>query len=282
MAETPDDVEQALLDRALAGLEARGFIEYFGEYGDEIASFVPLVAWMRDEGRLEGRKVRTYRGMEPYYFFLDPDQLELKDDARRWHRNAERVWPSRHAAYARPRPWLRPPDYRAHYLPRARRFARPTLFVQNKFAVEWEGGPVNFLPLRPLAEVLRMARGRFQTVYSRPGIMGALEGYSRDHNIFCHYPDVALLKRFPEVLVLEQMAAREGRSYNELKLEILAGAHLFLSSQGGGSYILAAHGDSLLVILHLEGAEFPGAYREGLFTFLADPPPRLAVLRGWP
>jgi hypothetical protein len=41
------------------------------------------------------------------------------------------------------------------------------------------------------------------------------------------------------VLVLESMAEEEGRPYNEVKLEVLAGAHLFCAVQGGGAHVLA-------------------------------------------
>jgi hypothetical protein len=273
----PSDEE--LLVRVFARLKSSGRIEYTGEYGDEVAAFIPLVSWLKQEGYLNGCRIVTYRGMRPYYFFLEEDQLVEKDEPRRWIPRREREWPTNDACFATLQPWLLPPDYRRHYAPSARVFARPTLFIQNKFAVEWNRGPINYLPLLDLRLLLTIARDRFQVVYSRPGAMRPSDDYSHDHNDFCQYPDLALIDQFPEVLVLESMARQEGRPYNEVKLEVLAGAHLFCAVQGGGAHVLAAFGDSLLAILHRRGAETRIAYERGPYTYLSPVPPTLIVAR---
>jgi hypothetical protein len=74
--------DQALFDAALADLEARGEIEYTGEFGNEITTFIPLVSWLKTEGRSAGRRVVTYAGMAPYYYFLDEGDYHEKPDRR--------------------------------------------------------------------------------------------------------------------------------------------------------------------------------------------------------
>lgn len=274
-----DSLDEDLLERVLRRLKSTGRIEYTGEYGDEVAAFIPLISWLKHEGYLNGRQVITYRGMRPYYFFLEECELVEKDEGRYWIPRAEREWPTNDACFATLKPWLRPPDYRAHYLSQARVFPRPTLFIQNKFTVEWNRGPINYLPLKDLHLLLTIARGRFQVVYSRPGAVGRADDYSHDHNAFCQYPDMSIINQFPEVMVLENMARQEGRPYNEVKLEVLAGAHLFFAVQGGGAHALAAFGDSLLAILHRRGAETRLAYEHGPYTYLSPAPPTLIVAR---
>jgi hypothetical protein len=276
----PRPSDEALLEATLRRLRETGRVEYRGEYGAEITTFLPLANWLHEQGHLEGRQVVSYRGMKPYYFFLGEGQLIEKEQPRKWVRPDDRDWPTRTTWTAIRQPWHRPPDYRAHYAGSARRFDKPTLFIQNKFTVEFDFGPINFLPLGPLKVLLEVAQQRFQVVYSRPGARLVDDGYGHDSNSFCHYPDLLMIKRgFPEVLVLEQMAAEEKRHYNELKLEVLAGTHLFFSVQGGGAHILAAFNNSLLAVLHRRGAEDPHAYEKGPYKYLSTPPPKLIVMR---
>lgn len=274
-----DPADERLLESALARLRATGRIEFRGEFGNEIATFIPFIAWLHAEGQLEGRQVVSYRAMRPFYFFLDEGQLVEKDEVRMWEAISQRDWPSNSTYTATRAPWHRPPDYRAHYLPRARRFALPTLFIQNKFSVEWDIGPVNYVPIASLETLLKLSQGRFQVVYSRPGAMPPGADYSLDGNTFCQYPDLEVLRRYPEALILEDMAKAEGRAYNELKLEVLAGTHLFFAVQGGSAHILAAFGNSVLAVIHRDGPEFPHAYQYGPYTYLATPRPRLIVMR---
>jgi hypothetical protein len=191
----------------------------------------------------------------------------------------DRDWPTNSTHTATRKPWHRPPDYRAFYKTRARRFSRPTLFIQNKFTAEWGYGPINYLPLTYLNDLLSLTAAKFQIVFSRPGARQFGAGYSVDHNPFCDYPDLDVVRKFQDAIVLEEFAGRERRSYNEVKLEILAGAHLFLAVQGGSAHILAAFGNSLLAILHRRGEEFPHAYQHGPYKYLSNDPPEVLIAR---
>ena len=120
---------------------------------------------------------------------------------------------------------------------------------------------------------------RFDVVYSRPRSAMTDAGYSPDQNQHCEYPDLALVGRFPKVLVLEDYCARAGAPYNRTKLEILAKTHLFVAVQGGGAHLLACFGRALMLVLHYQGQEDPHAYAAGPYKYLADPAPVLMVAR---
>jgi hypothetical protein len=272
-------VDDALLDRLLLRLKKTGKIEYTGEYGVEITTFIPLVHWLKQEGLLFDRKVLTYRGMRPYYFFLDDDEFGAKDDSRAYVPAHARDWPTNSTYTATRKAWHRPPDYRAFYITRARTFSRPTLFIQNKFTVEWGYGPINYLPLTHLNRLLSLTARKFQIVFSRPSVRNSGSGYSADGDLYSDYPDFDVVRQFQDVLVLEEIAARENRPYNEVKLEVLAGTHLFFAVQGGSADILAAFGNSLLAILHRRGDELPHAYQRGPYKYLSNDPPKLLIAR---
>ena len=276
-------LEQQRFDQSLALLQKEACLEYSGEYGAELTTFIPFVAWLKREGHLAGRRIVTYAGMRPYYFFLDEGEFAGKTEPRRWLPENDRYWPFNCTYTAITNPWHVYPDYRQYYAARGRRFKRPLLFIQNKFAMEWKVGPINYIPLKSLSLLLQLTSDRFDVVYSRP--RAELAGYSRDENNFCDYPDRAIIKQFPHVLDFEAECQAQGAAYNRAKLEILAQARLFVAVQGGGAHALACFGNSLFLLLHHQqgfSGEYPHAYKHGPYRYLSPNPVHLLVTRNFP
>ena len=57
------------LNLSLDMLRQHSMLEYSGEFGAEKTTFLPFVARLKQEGHLKGRKIVTYDGMRPYYYF---------------------------------------------------------------------------------------------------------------------------------------------------------------------------------------------------------------------
>jgi hypothetical protein len=269
--------DQQLLEQALKRLRTTGEIEYTGEFGAEIATFVPFVFWLKAQGLLADRRVVTYAGMQPYYYFLEDDEYAEKTVKRSWLPPDGRDWPSNSTYTATRQDWHCIPDYRQRYRTEGKTFERPVLFIQNKFCVEWHIGPINYIPLYVLQQLFALAGDRFDIVYSRPRRMQERSEYSTDDNADCEYPDLVTAKLFPNVTVLEDFCVETGLSYNLAKLQILAKSHLFIAVQGGGAHLMASFSDALMLLLHREGQEFPHAYATGVYKYLATPPPILMV-----
>jgi hypothetical protein len=269
--------DQALLAQSLAMLREHSMLEYTGEFGAEVATFIPFVAWLKQEGHLSGRRVVTYAGMRPYYFFLDESEFEGRKEPRRWLPPSQRHWPSNATWTATPSPWQVYPDYRRHFARSGRAFHRPVLFIQNKFTVEWGEGPINYIPLTSLRRLLELTVDAFDVVYSRP--RGRTAGYSYDDNAICEYPDRAIIRQFAQVIDFEDACQSASEDYNQAKLEVLAKSHLFVAAQGGGAHLLAYFGPSLLLLLHNAGPEYPHAYQHGPYKYLSPTPPRLLVAK---
>ena len=272
---SPHARDQSLLDGALSRLSSRSELEYTGEFGAEITTFIPFVAWLKRQGHLSGRRIVTYGGMRPYYFFLDDSEFAGKIEARRWVPEAQRFWPSNSTYTATASPWHVYPDYRQHFRRAGGAPRRPVIFIQNKFTVEWGEGPVNYIPLKCLHRLLAATVDRFDVVYSRP--REHLAGYSTDGNPPCDYPDQAVIRQFAHVTDFEEQCRTAAVNYNEAKLEVLAGTHIFVAVQGGGAHLLACFGDSIMLLLHNAGDEFPHAYQHGPYKYLSVTPPRLLV-----
>jgi hypothetical protein len=273
--------EERLFERCMEQARQSNVIEYRGEFGYEIASFIPFVNWLNTQGHLHSIRIKTFTGMRPYYFFLDDRQMEFKEAPRRWEPPGRRIWPGNNLGVDLHRSkYHLPPDYRTAFRGMVPDFARPVLFVQNKFQVEWQSGPINYFPLKFLRMVFAAFQDRYTIFYSRP--RGALDPrqFSRDHNSACEYPDASVLREFKNVISFEDWDLL-GQSYNERKLSVLAGSHLFLAVQGGGAQLLSCFGHSVMFVLHQWGIEYPGEYRQGRYKQLADPPPQLFVVRTW-
>jgi len=252
-------------------------LRYDGEYGTEIITFIPFINWLNRNGYMRGRKVSTYAGMWPYYFFLDKSQVLLREEPRSFMLGHERWWPN-NSEHLLPKSEIKEhPDYRSHYKNSEYVWDKPILFVQNKFQIEWYQGPINYIDISTLQIILETLSNKFQIIYSRPGINAHQSGYIGDNSDFCSYPDRSVITRFPNVIIFEDLAA--GGQYNEIKLKILANAHHFLAVQGGGTYLLTLFGDSLLIVLHRLGREYRHSYWRGFYTYAGNSPPTLLVAR---
>jgi len=153
------------------------------------------------------------------------------------------------------------------------------MFIQNKLTVEYDRGPINYIPIACLERLLVLTAPYFDVVYSRPGSAPVGEGYTVDRNDFCDYPDLSVVRRFDHVLELEAFCVKTGADYNLTKLEMMAKSRVFVAVQGGGSHLMAYFGNSLLLLLHYYGLEYPHAYAHGPYKFLSNPAPLLLLAR---
>jgi len=260
-------------------------LEFEGEFGAEVNSFIPFVHWLHLAGLMGGRRVRTYAGMGPFYFFLGQEQIEETSRPRRFVSPARRPgWLPTRDDHASVRTAFEAfPDYRGHYRGGLLGAAagRELLVVHNKFTPEWDGPPVNFLPLDLLADIFGGLGKRFQIVYLRPGLRGTPPGYSADHQPDLAYGDAALLDRFPEVEAFDDIAeALSGTmSYNEAKLRLYAETRRHITVQGGNAHLLSLFSGGLVAIYHRAGQELRHAYARGHFAYAASPPPSWLICR---
>lgn len=272
------------LQYCLSRLKQNRLLEYRGEFGAEITTFIPFVAWLKKEGYLQGCSIKTYHGMRPYYFFLEDQEYQETNELRSWLPIDQRYWPNNSTYHAIQGPYHFYPDFRSHYINRGPKFDKPVIFMQNKFNVEWGVGPINFMPLKGLKHFFESTLDRFTIVYSRPGSF-VNEGYTKDHNTDLDYPDLDIINQYNHVIHLEKYCSIQAKDYNQTKLEILAKSHRYAAVQGGGAHLLACFSAGMILLLDrsedlsLEGKEYPHAYQHGPYKYLSSPSPTLLVAR---
>jgi hypothetical protein len=232
---------------------------------------------------MRGRRIRTYGGMRPFYFFLAQDQVEEKAAPRRYSFPVQRPeWlPNRDDHASRRSPFELFPDFRAQYRDERIAGPLPLLVVHNKYSVEWDHPPVNFIATPALSELFAECRGRFRVVYVRPGIRAAVPGYSIDHQPDLDFDDLAVLRGHPDVMLFEDYAEAffPALTYNEAKLRLYASAWHHVTVQGGNAHLTAYFSGSLVSILHRHGHELRHSYRHGHFARAAAPAPTYLICR---
>jgi hypothetical protein len=154
---------------------------------------------------------------------------------------------------------------------------KPLLVIHNKYNIEWDCGPINYIPLHVLDKLFGELKFRYTVIYIRHGADTA-PGYSRDHNTPLMLDETEVLQRHPTVLSFDDLYRRNSLSgqagdFNTFKNAIYSRCYHFISSQGGGAHHIARYSGSLIVILHKEGRELEWAYSSGYYGFMADPSP---------
>ncbi len=246
-------------------------------------SFLPFVYWLHLAGEMRERRIVTYDGMRPFYFFLDPAQVETRRETRAYVPVATRpAWlPTRDDHNPRRTAFELFPDYRAQYRNHLFDGEKPLLVVHNKFTREWGRPPVNFFSLDMLRCIFSGLSARFTIVYTRPGIRARRTDFSGDEQPDVRLDDLALVRDHPEVLLFEDVvaAAADEYSYNRLKLMLYASAHFHLTVQGGNVHLAALFAGSLIGVLHRFGQEIRRSYAHGHFRHAANPRPDYLICR---
>jgi hypothetical protein len=266
-------------------------LDYTGEFGTELALFLPFCEWLSAQGLLRDRSLRTYAGMECFYEHLAYRSLLKKFEERRYIAADRRplwlpvndehefdTWTSKR--------FFRYPDLRSHFSryrapEEVTQSGKPLLIIHNKYNVEWDRGPINYIPLDVLDRLLERLKAAYTVVYIRHG-PDSFPGYSQDHNTPLPSGDAEVLARHPTVLGFDDLYKRslprgQARDINTFKNALYSRCHFFISSQGGGACHAAFYSGSLIAILHKEGSESRWAYSSGCYGLAADPPAIRAI-----
>jgi hypothetical protein len=259
-------------------------LDFAGEFGAEINSFIPFVHWLHRAGLMQHRRISTYRGMRPFYFFLSPDQIEERGEARRFVFPQDRpFWlPNRNDHAARRSPFEMFPDYRSHFDHGMFNVSRPLLVIHNKVTPEWGGPPINVLPIALLDQLFGELIADFQVIYLRPGVLSLPADYSADqHQPDLAFEDLALLRNHPQVVIFDELAASLAPAMpaNEVKLRLYAQTYHHITVQGGNAHLLSMFSGGVAAILHRAGREIHHSYADGHFTYASTPPPRWLICR---
>lgn len=198
---------------------------------------------------LQGRLTKTISCKDTSCFYWFSPQHEERYAKRGWV-----DWYNRfeHAPHQPPRfdRW-ETPNFKAKYADKINfGFKRPVIAVFNKYNIEWDSRPTNFLPKEWLLDLADRCDDQFDIVYFRP-----VSQIVQDHSELLELNEKEELSR-QGVHLIEDLFTQHSSSvtFNELQLCVLANADVRVAVQGGATYLNALF-PGKLAIFHRKGAE---------------------------
>ncbi|MBC3786893.1 hypothetical protein [Spirosoma utsteinense] len=225
-------------------------IDYQGEFDQELRYVLPFAYWHHLNGTL--RQTISCSNTKPFYFFSE-NHLERYD---------KRIWEAGYDYYEVPNmthsptfdftKWARVP-LRDQYKNDVFAFDKPLLVIANKYNIEWDKPPVNFLDIPALDRIVTMFKATHQIVYNRPLATQIVGDNSETMDLKEHQ---WLREHHPEVVQMNDLYEQHRdnvQSFNHLQLMVYANCNRFISMHGGTAALASYFGGINLILSHPGG-----------------------------
>ena len=252
---------------------------FLGEFGFELSIHIPFVNYLYENKALHSCQVM--KSMIDWYNFLPSDVLVVCEDKTRTqilthlsqypavvcsYKFAKRALGPEMSAHQKlyDTDLYRPPVFKGMYSHLVPDFQKPLLIIHNKYSIEWDKQPVNFISAPCLKQLLETFNNKYCIVYIHP--TNDTDGYVKDNQ--------SLLElNIPEDLwghgvTIQKLMKQYHLSYNTLQLALHDKCTKFVSVQGGSSRI-ASYFQGTNIILHKQGSELQAKSYEGYFEKLS-------------
>ena len=226
-------------------------IEFQGEFDQELRYVIPFAYWHHLNGTL--KKTISCKNTREFYFFSQDHE----------ERHSERIWQLSYSNFSIPnmthsasfsyKKWARVP-YKKQYANKLFVYSKPILVIANKYNIEWDNAPLNYLDIPTLDKIIRQFGDKYQIIYNRPLPSQIVTDNSEILDLNEHN---WLRENHPEVLLtndLYQKHKNDVNSFNHLQLMIYANCERFISSHGGTA-ALASYFGGINIILSKRGIE---------------------------
>ena len=225
-------------------------IDYHGEFDQELRYVLPFAYWHHLNGTLS--QTISCTNTKPFYFFSE-NHLEKYD---------KRVWQAGYDYYDVPNmthsptfdfsKWARIP-LKSHYRNDVFVFDKPLLVIANKYNVEWDKPPINFLDVPALDRIISACRATHQIIYNRPLATQIVGDNSETMDLNEHD---WLRKTYPDVLLMNDLYEQHRdriTNFNHLQLMIYANCERFISMHGGTAALASYFGGVNVILSHPGG-----------------------------
>lgn len=225
-------------------------VDYHGEFDQELRYVLPFAYWHHLNGTL--RQTISCTNTKPFYFFSD-NHLEQYE---------KRVWEVGYDYYDVPNmthsptfdfsKWARVP-LKSHYQNAVFVFDKPLLVIANKYNIEWDEPPVNFLDIPALDRIISAYKTTHQIIYNRPLATQIVGDNSETMDL---KEQGWLREKHPEVLLMNDLYEQHRDrvpSFNHLQLMVYANCERFISMHGGTAALASYFGGINIILSHLGG-----------------------------
>lgn len=196
----------------------------------------------------KGDKVKVYckPGLSELYYFADEveevDRFDAYNDSLSYNKEAPEYALSE---------WTPPPlkDKFGKFI----KFNKPTVVIQNKYALEWLEGTFNYFPTEVLGEIFAYLKENYDIIYIRP--KGDDKRYYKDENEIQEFNDYEYIaKNHPYVYTINKfMELYPQYSFNVMQLMLQATADKHITVSGGNACLSAYFGGDVIIYDSPEG-----------------------------
>lgn len=225
-------------------------IEYHGEFQQELTFILPFAYWHYLNGTL--CKTISCTNTKDLYFF-SPNHEE-RYEKRDWTYDYNFEIPNMtHSITFSFQKWARVP-LKEHYKNDLFIYDKPILIIANKYNVEWDNPPLNFLDIPTLDKLINLLKSKYQIIYNRPLSTQIVSDNSEimDLNEYDW-----LRENHPNVLLMNDLYFQHKasvNSFNHLQLRVYANCDRFISVHGGTG-TLASYFGGINILLSKSGIE---------------------------
>ena len=245
-------------------------IDYQGEFDQELRYVLPFAYWHHLNGTL--KKTISCTNTKEFYFFSDDhhEQYSTRDwQAGYGYYDVPNMTHSPTFSYQK---WARVP-FKTYYKNSRFVFDKPILVIANKYNIEWDKPPVNFLDIPALDRIVSTFKSKYQIIYNRPLAAQIVLDNSEIMDLGEH---AWLRQKHPEVLLMHDLFEQHRsavNNFNHLQLMVYANTDRFISMHGGTAALASYFGGINIVLSH------PGGGMEHHFNEYATIFPALSGAR---
>lgn len=225
-------------------------IDFHGEFEIELRYVLPFAYWHHLNGTL--KQTISCGKTKPFYFFSENHTEKYE----------KRVWEAGYDYYDVPNmthsptfdysKWARIP-FKDHFKNEYFVFDKPILVIANKYNIEWDKPPVNFLDIEALNKIISTYKERYQIIYNRPLSSQIVDDNSEIMDLGEHewlrinHPDVVMMYD------LQKQHQDKIDNFNHLQLMVYANCDRFISMHGGTAALASYFGGINTILSHPGG-----------------------------
>ncbi len=223
-------------------------ISYQGEFDQELRYVLPFAYWHYLNGTL--KKTVSSKDTKEFYFF-SPDHEE---------RFENRVWTESYAHYDVPNmthsnsysflKWRSVP-LKKQYKNSIFLYEKPILIIANKYNIEWDQPPINYLDIPTLEKIFKRYKDKYQIIYNRPLTTQIVADNSETLNLNEHQ---WIKENYTEVILMNDLYVKYNEvinNYNHLQLMVYANCNHFISMHGGTAALASYFGGINIILSDL-------------------------------
>jgi len=233
-------------------------VDFHGEFDQELRYVLPFAYWHHLNGTLQ--QTISSSNTKPFYFFSENHTEKYE----------KRVWQAGYGYYDVPNmthspsfsftKWARVP-LKSHYKNDRFVFEKPILVIANKYNIEWDKPPINFLDIPALNRIVSMFKQSYQIIYNRPLSSQIVVDNSEIMDLNEH---AWLRQNHPDVILMNDLHEQHRdnvANFNHLQLLVYANCDRFISMHGGTA-ALASYFEGINIILSHPGGGMEHHFNE--------------------